>query len=53
VGGKLLLFAATSGWLLLTKTDDPNTNAEDRRRALEYIAREVAMRIFDRFLSGF
>lgn len=35
------------------QNDDPNTNSDDRRRALEFIARQVALRIHDRFLSGF
>ena len=35
------------------QNDASNTSSEDRRRALEYVAREVAMRIHDRFLSGF
>lgn len=35
------------------QTDDPNLSYEDRRRALEFIAQQMSIRIHDRFLSGF
>jgi hypothetical protein len=35
------------------QSQDPNVSSEDRRNALEYIARQMALRIHDRFLSGF